>query len=288
MSSRSLPGPREGAERVVDNETRLAVSSQFVGAPKLELLQGEKTGTADARPVSASALSRTGQATSLGAQRVRIVEGALCCIARQGIAKTTLEDVARKAGCSRATVYRAFPGGKEALLGAVADTELSRFFSALAVRMGEASDIEEVLVAGVNEAAVRISAHHALGYILENEPEVVLPHLAFSHLDKVLHISSTFAAPFLGRWLAHEEAQRVAEWAARIILSYLACPAEEADLTDVENVRHLVCTFILPGVRVMGTDGDVRTLSRSDASVRPGSSVMSTNNRSSSVKGESK
>ena len=53
----------------------------------------------------------------------RIVEATLRCIARWGIAKTTLDDVAREAGCGRATIYRAFPGGKAEVLTA---TQLRR------------------------------------------------------------------------------------------------------------------------------------------------------------------
>jgi hypothetical protein len=68
-------------------------------------------------------------------------------------------------------------------------------------------------------------------------------------MDSVLEVSSTFTAPFLGRWLDHEEAKRVAEWAARIVLSHLLCPADGIDLTDEIRVRHLVRTFILPGNR---------------------------------------
>ena len=182
------------------------------------------------------------------AHRLRIVDGALRCIAAQGVAKTTLDDVAREARCSRATVYRVFPGGKEAVLSAVVDTEVSRFFSSLAVEMGRATDIEDVLVYGMTEAARRITSHGGLVYLLEHEPEIVLPHLAFSHMDTVLFVSSTFIAPFLGRWLDHEEAQRVAEWASRVVLSYLACPAESLDLTDTDSVRDFVRQFVLPGV----------------------------------------
>jgi hypothetical protein len=99
----------------------------------------------------------------------------------------------------------------------------------------------------MTEAAIGITEHPAVSYLLENEPEVVLPHLAFSHMDSVLDVSSTFTAPFLGRWLDHEEAKRVAQWAARIVLSYLLCPAEGVDLTDEARVRRLVRTFVLPG-----------------------------------------
>jgi AcrR family transcriptional regulator len=182
-------------------------------------------------------------------QRVRLADAALSCIARYGIAKTTLDDVARAAGCSRATVYRVFPGGKEGLVAAVVDTEVARFFSALALRMGGASNLEDVLVVGMTEAAVRISEHPALSFLLDNEPEVILPHLTFSHMDSVLGVSSTFTAPFLGRFLDHEEAKRMAEWAARIVLSHLLCPADGVDLTDEVRVRRLVRTFVLPGDR---------------------------------------
>ena len=182
-------------------------------------------------------------------QRVRLVDAALRCIADQGIARTTLEDVARAAGCSRATVYRAFPGGKEGLLSAVVDTEVARFFTSLAVPMAAAADLEDVLVAGMSGAARRIAEHRGLAFVAEHEPEVLLPHLAFAHLDTVLAVSGTFAAPFLGRFLDHEEARRVAEWAARIVLSQLACPLEGVDLTDEDDVRELVRTFMLPGKR---------------------------------------
>ena len=198
---------------------------------------------------------------------MRVIDGALRCIARQGVAKTTLDDVARQAGCSRATVYRVFPGGKEGVLGAVVDTEVSRFFSALAVRMGQADDLEDVLVTGMVEAASRVSRHRALTYLLDYEPEVVLPHLAFARLDTVLATASAFIAPFLGRWLDHDEAARVAEWAARIVMSYLACPADNVDLTDEDDVRRLVRSFVLPGVRSLGDSTPAAALGEPAADV---------------------
>jgi AcrR family transcriptional regulator len=222
-----------------------------VGGARLELLHGGAT-YSDPRP-GAEVAGRTKRlpAASSSTQRIRIIDGALACIARQGVAKTTLDDVAREAGCSRATVYRVFPGGKDGVLGAVADTEVSRLFSSLAVRMGEATRIEDVLVAGMTQAATTVSEHPALTFLLEHEPEVVLPHLAFSHMDSLLSVSSAFTAPFLGRWVDHDEARRVAEWAARILISYLACPAEGIDITDDECVRRLVRTYVLPGIRTV-------------------------------------
>jgi AcrR family transcriptional regulator len=212
-----------------------------VEAVRLEVVRDEGAGS----PSPGSAAQRV-------PVRVRVIDGALDCIARQGVAKTTLDDVARQAGCSRATVYRAFPGGKDGVLAAVVDTEVSRFFSALAVRMGQADDLEDVLVVGMTEGATRVVGHGALSYLLCHEPEVVLPHLAFARKDEVLTTASAFVSPFLGRWLDHDESARVAEWAARIVMSYLACPADGVDLTNATDVRALVRTFVLPGIRSLG------------------------------------
>jgi AcrR family transcriptional regulator len=181
-------------------------------------------------------------------QRVRIVDGALRCFARQGIAKTTLDDVAREAGCSRATVYRVFPGGKDSVLAAVFDTELARFYSALAVRLGDADNLEDVLVEGMAAGTAMIASHPALTYLLEHEPGVVLPFLTFAHMDELLAGAATLLAPFLGRFLDHDEAVRVAQFGTRVALSYLSCPAVGTDITDRDDVRRLVRRFILPGI----------------------------------------
>src|SRR5437763_4349535 len=84
-----------------------------------------------------------------GTQGERVIDAARRCLARWGIGKTTLDDVAREASCSRATIYRLFPGGKDALLQAVTRTELHRFFVGLAARFDEATNLEDLVVAGI-------------------------------------------------------------------------------------------------------------------------------------------
>ena len=42
----------------------------------------------------------------------RILAATIRCVSRWGVGKTTLDDIAREAGCSRATIYRVVPGGK--------------------------------------------------------------------------------------------------------------------------------------------------------------------------------
>jgi AcrR family transcriptional regulator len=200
-----------------------------------------------------SALTGRGVVRHLGADdrsstRVRIVDGALECLARQGIAKTTVDDIARAARLSRATLYRTFPNGKEGILAAVVETEVARLFSSLAVAMGEASDLEDVLVAGMVESARSLRGHGALTYLLEHEPGTVLPYLTFGQLDRLLLVAGDLAAPFFARWLEPDQASRAAEWAVRIVMAYCANPAPDTDLTDAEETRRLVQRFVLPGI----------------------------------------
>jgi AcrR family transcriptional regulator len=185
--------------------------------------------------------------------RVRLVDGALACLARQGTAKTTVDDIAREAGLSRATLYRTFPGGKEAVLAAAVETEVARFFSALAVVMGEAGDLEALLVGAMVTASQRLSAHRVLRYLFDHEPGVILPQLAFAGMDRVLEVISDFAAPFFARWLDHDEATRAAEWTARIVVSYLCSPDPGVDLADPADARRLARSYVLPGVLALRT-----------------------------------
>lgn len=186
--------------------------------------------------------------------RVRVVDAALRCIARCGLAKTTLDDVAREAGISRATLYRLFPGGKDAVVRAVVETGTARLFSDVGAAMGEASDVESLLVAGIVRAARHLRSHDALNSLVRHEPGTVLPHLTFGGLDRLLEAAGRVCAPFLGRWLEPEEASRAAEWAARIVVSYLICPDRDVDLTEEPDVARLVSTFVLPGIQALSID----------------------------------
>jgi AcrR family transcriptional regulator len=183
--------------------------------------------------------------------RVRIVDATLECLARYGTAKTTVDDVARQAGLSRATVYRVFPGGKVEILAAVVDTEMARLFSALGASMGGADRLADVLVNGIVEAVTRITTHPALAYLAEHEPDVVLRHLAFDESNRLLATATRFVAPFLARWMDPEESARVAEWSTRIVLSYTLSPSADTDLTNPAQARRLVETFVLPGIRAL-------------------------------------
>ena len=180
-----------------------------------------------------------------------LADGALRCIARWGLSKTTLEDVAREAGVSRATVYRAFPGGgKDALFAALADRELRRLTSAVGAVIEGADDVEDAVVAAITTAAGHLDAHAAFQFLLAHEPGLVLPHLAFHRLDALLARVRVVGAPMLARFLPASDAAELAEWIARFVISHLCSPAAGVQLTDDTSVRRLVRAFVLPGLPV--------------------------------------
>ena len=84
--------------------------------------------------------------------RQRILEATYSCVARWGLTKTTVEDAAREAGRSRATVYRNFPGGRDELVDAVVSWQHLKFFGRLYEEVHGASSLEEVLERGLSFA----------------------------------------------------------------------------------------------------------------------------------------
>src|SRR3954447_23811345 len=125
----------------------------------------------------------------------------LTCIARYGLAKTTLDDVAREAGCSRATVYRYFDG-KPDLVRRTASVEIAAVTGRVVAAGAAAPSLTDAVVAVVVHGARELSSHAALAFLLAHEPEAVLAHLAFGPGDRVLTAVGDALAPAFARWLS--------------------------------------------------------------------------------------
>lgn len=185
----------------------------------------------------------------------RILAATLRCVARWGIGKTTLDDIAREARCSRATVYRCFPGGKDVLLEATWRRELTGFFDQLTSEVDELDTLEDVLVHALSTACREIAGHDALQYLVEHEPGAILPFVAFDGLDPLLRWSADFAVPRLERFVAGDVARVLGPWIARLVVSYGFEPTDTAPpLTDEAEARRFVRTYVLPGVAAIAGD----------------------------------
>jgi AcrR family transcriptional regulator len=196
--------------------------------------------------MASSALADRTAASSL---EDRLVDGLLECISRWGIAKTTAEDIARAAGVSRATLYRAFPGGKDVVFDAVVRRETGRFLTTITTQLEAADTLEDAAVIGMVEAAAFLTGHEALGYLLRHEPECVLPAFAFHRLDGALAVVTAATAPHLRRFVVDDGAAAAgAEWIVRLVLSFAIEPSSTLDLGDEADVRRFVRTYVLPAM----------------------------------------
>jgi AcrR family transcriptional regulator len=184
--------------------------------------------------------------------RDRILEATLVTLARYGVAKTTLEDVAKEAGCARATVYRYF-GGKSQLLGAAVEHESVRILAAIDASIVDGMSVDDALVAMATTAAHELLEHDALQFVLAHEPELILPWVTFSGGDAFLATTSAALAPTFSRFLPATEAVRAAAWCTRVFLAYLGSQQAPIVLTEPRDVRTLVTEFIAPALRAPAT-----------------------------------
>jgi AcrR family transcriptional regulator len=180
--------------------------------------------------------------------RERILEATFACVGRYGLGKTTVEDVAREAGVSRATVYRQFPGGREELIRDVIGWEMGRFFTRLAEEVAASGDLHRMIEDALVFARRSLVDHQVLNKVLETEPDRLLPTLTVES-DRVLHLIAVFLQPHLERAELRPgvEAAEAADYIGRLFLSLLASPGRW-DLGDRGQVAEVVRTEILSGV----------------------------------------
>lgn len=177
----------------------------------------------------------------------RVLDAALVCVARFGVAKTTLDDVAGEAGCSRATLYRHF-ANKAELLGCAFSRDGDRIIAEVGRVAAEEATLEDALVAMATTAARELAEHPALSFVLSHEPELVLPMVTFDAGSQFLVRTADVLAPMLARFVAPARVERAAEWVARVFFIYFGEQAATILMTDADQVRELVCDFVVPGL----------------------------------------
>lgn len=179
-----------------------------------------------------------------------MLQATFACVARYGIAKTTIEDVAREAGVSRATVYRQFPGGKDQLVNETIRWESTRFFADLAAAIEHAPDFATTVEQAIVFARTALDQHAVFQKVLETEPDLLLPALTVD--DSRLR---GLVAAFLRAHL-EPEADRLApgvtvdgaaDHVARLLMSFMGAQGSW-DLTDRDQVHKMVRTELLAGL----------------------------------------
>jgi AcrR family transcriptional regulator len=182
--------------------------------------------------------------------RERVLEATYECVARYGLAKTTVEDVTRVAKVSRASIYRYFPGGRDELMNAVIAWETGRFFGRLAEAVAGAPDFASLLEEALFFAHRAVEEHGVLQKVLQTEPELLLPQLTIES-DRVLGFICQFLVPYLERETLRPgmDVQQAADYVSRMLLSFISNQGRW-DLSDRRQVAELVRTELIAGILV--------------------------------------
>ena len=180
--------------------------------------------------------------------RQRILAATYACVARWGIAKTTVEDAAREAKVSRATVYRVFPGGRDELVSAVIAWATLEFFARLYEQVRGAESLEQVMERGIMFAHRSIIEHEVLQRVMQTEPETLLPALTIESV-RIRDGIAVFLEPYLEQRgvVVGVDLKEAADFLARMVISYMSAPGRW-DLEDPAQVAQLVRAELLAGV----------------------------------------
>jgi AcrR family transcriptional regulator len=178
--------------------------------------------------------------------RDRVLDAAKRCCERWGIAKVTVDDIAAESGVSRATLYRLFPGGRDVLYEALRVRETEEFMATLTEHVAGATTFEDVVVRGVVGATRMLQTDEHIKLMLASEPGEVLTDLTVAGLPRIFRVATVFLTPFFAPYIGREQSARLAEWLARVVLSYFLAPSRYVDLADEASATEFVRSFVLP------------------------------------------
>jgi TetR/AcrR family transcriptional regulator, repressor for uid operon len=194
----------------------------------------------------------------------RILRAAVEQFVDVGIRRSTVSDVARRAGLSRVTVYRRFPR-KADLIQAVVLAELRRFLAELDAAVA-GLEAAERLVEGFVVTVRAIRSHPLLGRLLGTEPEALLPLVTVEfgpYLALARHVLAERAIRDRVALPPGIDAEALAELCVRLGVSHLLTRDTCVPLDTDEQVRAYAARYLAP--IVSGGTGRTRRWS-----VRPG------------------
>ncbi|GAA4679968.1 TetR/AcrR family transcriptional regulator [Gordonia humi] len=171
-----------------------------------------------------------------------------------GIAGASMEDVAKRAGTSRITIYRKFDS-KDDLVDEVIAHELGRYFEYFRRAMTEADTFAERLVTGFVTSIQQIWSNPLIKRLIADDPALV-PGLVGGGGGRNMHAVSSFVAAALhreqddGNLDSSVDPDLAAELIARITGSFVTLPGGLVELDDTEQLEQLARQYLLPMLKV--------------------------------------
>jgi len=178
-----------------------------------------------------------------------ILDAALVEFDRHGIRKVALDDVARRAGVSRTTIYRRF-ANRDDLVAAVMDRENARLFADIAEELKTARPQSNIYVEAFTSAILRTRRHRVLNRIITDEPALSLELAGRHYKSAVNRIEAALQVIFppgfaerIGAEAVHELAESVWRYAMMLLLLPSAEPVR-----TIDEIRAFATRDLLPSL----------------------------------------
>ncbi|MGO9383893.1 MAG: TetR/AcrR family transcriptional regulator [Mycobacterium sp.] len=179
----------------------------------------------------------------------RVAAAAFEMFAEYGIRRATIDDVARRAGVSKMTVFRRFQS-KQGLVGVVIAREIRRGMAELDRVWEREQTLEQRVVLGFSFAVNFVRGHALFDRLLRSEPELLLPLLTIDGT-----VALALYRELIGQRLRTEvragraapaDVDQAAEVLARLAISLLLTREGTITLDDDETIVALVRNVLLP------------------------------------------
>jgi AcrR family transcriptional regulator len=192
---------------------------------------------------------RTGAETTVDRTTDRIIDAALRQFELFGVARSTVEQITKRSGLSRVTLYRRFPG-KQQLVEAVVLREVRLFLDRLDERLDQLSTPAEKIAEGFVFTLDAIRSHALLARLLEAEPESVLRYFTVEG-GPVVAAARDYLADRVAKdnptdRRSHAELALAAELTVRLVISFLLTPQTVAELDDADAAREFAGRYLAP------------------------------------------
>jgi AcrR family transcriptional regulator len=186
--------------------------------------------------------------TADDALSARILDAALALAAASGLKNLTMDDVARRAGVGRMTVYRRF-GTKAALVEALAVRECRACLATIGAALPESDAADERMAALFAATLSVIREHPLLERLARVEPEALLHELTRDD-SAVFRMVREFLIGLIGEGQAAGafppgDPAVIAELWLRLGASFVLMPDTIIPLDDPEALRRLIATILL-------------------------------------------
>jgi AcrR family transcriptional regulator len=184
-----------------------------------------------------------------------ILDAALQEFLAYGLRRTNVDVVAKRAGVSRATLYRRFDG-KDALVQAVLIRECRRFFTSIVAATGHLSTVEERLVEGFVVGVRYAREDPLMNRLMASDPEALLPYLTVNG-GLVVAVARDFLVQQGERHgelpsIEGREPAGVAELFVRLAISFTLTPDSCIPLGSDAEVRAFARGYLAPLMRPPG------------------------------------